>query len=176
MKMIPTFSPTRRGFLKLVLAAGVAPLLIPNRLLGADAPSGKISVGVIGVGAQGTSDMRAFLTQKDVRVTALCDVNKRNLANAQKVMAEAYGPGAVKEYSDFRELNADPSIDAVLMVLPFHWHSIPALDAILHGKHIYHEQPMALSFEEGRRVRAAGRKKGVVFQFGTQQRSETKFR
>lgn len=176
MKKISKYSPTRRGFLKSVLAASVAPLMISNRLLGADAPSGKISVGVIGVGAQGTGDMRAFLTQKDVRVTAICDVNKRNLANAQKVVVETYGPGPVKEYSDFRELNADPSIDAVLMALPFHWHSIPALDAILHSKHIYHEKPMAMSFAEGRRVRAAVRKKGVVFQFGTQQRSETKFR
>jgi predicted dehydrogenase len=176
--MIQDF-PTRRGFLKSVLAAGVAPLMVPAHVLGAQgqtAPSGKISLGVIGVGEQGTGDLRAFLTQKDVRVAALCDVNQRNLANAQKVIAGAYGPGRVKEYSDFRELNADASIDAVLMALPFHWHSIPALDAILHGKHIYHEKPMALSFEEGRRVRAAARRKGVVFQFGTQQRSETKFR
>jgi predicted dehydrogenase len=73
-------------------------------------------------------------------------------------------------------LNADASIDAVLMALPVHWHSIPALDAILHGKHIYHEKPMAMSFEEARRVREAVRKKRVVFQFGTQQRSDLKFR
>jgi predicted dehydrogenase len=35
---------------------------------------------------------------------------------------------------------------------------------------------MAMSFEEGRRIRAAALKTGVVFQFGTQQRSEKKFR
>ena len=173
------FSPNRRHFLKSILAAGCTPLLVPSRVLGTAGqtpPSGKINVGVIGVGAQGTGDMRGFLQQDDVRVTAICDVNKRNLANARKIIAEAYGQDQVKEYSDFRQLNADTSIDAVLMALPFHWHSIPALDAILHGKHIYHEKPMALSFEESRRVRAAVRKKGIVFQFGTQQRSETKFR
>jgi predicted dehydrogenase len=82
----------------------------------------------------------------------------------------------VKVFADFRELNADTSIDAVLMALPVHWHSIPALDAIRNGKHIYHEKPMALSFEEARRVREAVRRKGVVFQFGTQQRSDLKFR
>jgi predicted dehydrogenase len=174
--LLQQFAPSRRDFLKTILAAGVAPMVVPAHVLGADAPSGRISVGVIGVGAQGTSDMRAFLIQKDVRVTAICDINRRNLANAQKVIAETYGPGAVKEYKDFRELNADPGIDAVLMALPFHWHSLPALDAIHHGKHIYHEKPMALSFEEGRRVREAVRRKGVVFQFGTQQRSEPKFR
>ena len=120
--------------------------------------------------------MRAFLNHDDVRVTAICDVNKRNIDSARGVIAEPYGSPDVKVFADFRELNADPSIDAVLMALPVHWHSIPALDAILHGKHIYHEKPMAMSFEEARRVREAVRKKGVVFQFGTQQRSDLKFR
>ncbi len=159
-----------------MLATGAAPLVIPSRLLGAAAPSTKLTVGVIGVGAQGHGDMRNFLSQDDVRVTALCDVNQRNLDRARKSIAEAYGSADVKVHADFRTLNADPSIDAVLMALPVHWHSIPSLDAILRGKHIFHEKPMALSFEEGRRVRAAVRKTGVVFQFGTQQRSNLKFR
>lgn len=172
-------TPTRRHFLKSVLAAGVAPLIVPAHVFGAGGqttPSGKISVGVIGAGRRAMSVMPGFLAQKDVRVTALCDVNQRNLTSAQKLIAETYGTGPVKEYPDFRDLNANPSIDAVLMALPFHWHSIPALDVIANGKHIYHEKPMALSFEEGRRVREAVRKKGVVFQFGTQQRSDAKFR
>lgn len=173
------FPSTRRHFLGSVLAAGVAPLFVPGHVLGLrgqTAPSGRISIGVIGVGAQGRSDLGAFLGQKDARVTALCDINKRNLAIARQAVAKAYGQEGVKEYNDFRELNADRNIDAVLMVLPFHWHSIAALDAIGHGKHIYHEKPMAMSFAEGRRVREAVHKKGVTFQFGTQQRSETKFR
>ncbi len=174
--LLQQFTPNRRHFLKTILAAGVAPMVVPAHVLGADAPSDKISVGVIGVGAQGTSDMRAFLKEKGARVTAICDINKRNMARAQKVIAETYGPGPVKEFTDFRELNADPTIDAALMALPFHWHSIPAIDAILHGKHIYLEKPLALSFEEGRRIRSAVHKNGVVFQLGTQQRSETKFR
>ncbi len=97
-------------------------------------------------------------------------------ARARKVIGEAYGRDDVRVHSDFRELNADRSIDAVLMALPVHWHSIPSLGAVLAGKHIFHEKPMALSLEEGRRMRAAVRKTAVVFQFGTQQRSETKFR
>ncbi|MBL9198870.1 MAG: Gfo/Idh/MocA family oxidoreductase [Opitutaceae bacterium] len=167
---------SRRSFVQAMLAAGVAPLVVPARLLGAAAPSNKITVGVIGVGAQGHGDMRNFLSQDDVRVTAICDVNQRNLDRARKTIAEAYGGADVKVQEDFRTLNEDPSIDAVLMALPVHWHSIPSIDAILRGKHIFHEKPMALSFEEGRRVRAAVRKTGVVFQFGTQQRSNLKFR
>lgn len=170
---------TRRTYLKTMLTAGAAPWFAPAHALGADGqtpPSGKITVGVIGVGAQGQMDMVNFLGQSEARVTAICDVNRRNIESARGHIQRAYGKPDVKVFADFRELNADPSIDVVLMALPVHWHSVPSLDAILHGKHIYHEKPMALSFEEATRVRAAVRKKGVVFQFGTQQRSDWKFR
>ncbi len=168
---------TRRSLLKAMLAAGVAPTFIPAHLLRAEtAPSNKITLGVIGAGSQGTVDLRAFLNHDDVRVTAVCDVNKHNIERARKYIGERYGSDDVKVYSDFRELNRDKSIDAVLMALPVHWHSIPAADAILNGKHIYHEKPMGMSVEEAKFVRAAVRKTGVVFQFGTQQRSDLKFR
>jgi predicted dehydrogenase len=157
----------------------LAPAFIPAHVLGAAGqtpPSARLNLGVIGVGAQGQSDLRDFLRHPDMRVTALCDINRRNLTEARRIVAERYGKDDLKVYSDFRELNANPSVDAVLMALPVHWHSIAAIDAILQGKHIYYEKPMALSFEEARQVRAAVRKRGVVFQFGTQQRSDPKFR
>ncbi|MBL9138179.1 MAG: Gfo/Idh/MocA family oxidoreductase [Verrucomicrobiales bacterium] len=172
-------STDRRSFLSAMLVAGVAPTFVSARVLGAaggSSPSKQVTLGVIGVGAQGTSDMKAFLSLKDVRVRAICDINQRNIENARRAVAEVYGKPDVTVHHDFRALNADPGIDAVLMALPVHWHSVPSLDAIQHGKHIYHEKPMALSFEEARTVREAVRKKGVVFQFGTQQRSDQKFR
>lgn len=174
-----TTKATRRSVLKSMLAAGAAPWIVPAHVLGKAAgtpPSSKLTLGVIGVGAQGQGDMRDFMTNEGVRVTAICDVNRRNIDTARQHIAAAYGKPDVKAFADFRELNADPSLDAVLMALPVHWHSVPALDAILHGKHIYHEKPMAMSFEEARRVREAVRRKKVVFQFGTQQRSDMKFR
>jgi predicted dehydrogenase len=169
---------TRRSLLKTMLAARAVPLVVPARLLaaGETAPSNKLTLGVIGVGAQGQYDMRNFLSHSEVRVTAICDVNKRNIESAKRLIAQTYGSADAKVCKDFRELNADTSIDAVLMALPVHWHSLAALDAVGHGKHIYHEKPMGLSFEEARLVRAAVRKTGVVFQFGTQQRSDLYFR
>ena len=62
----------RRSSLKTILATGIAPMFVPARLLRSQtAPSNKITLGVIGVGAQGTGDMRAFLNHADVRVVAL---------------------------------------------------------------------------------------------------------
>jgi predicted dehydrogenase len=181
MAITPSNSRTcnRRTFAKTVIAAYAAPWIVPASVLageGRTPPSEKLTLGVIGVGAQGKGDMRDFLTNEEVRVTAICDVNKHNLEKARNFIADAYGKADVKVHADFRQLNADPSIDAVLMALPVHWHSTAALDTILHGKHIYHEKPMAMSFDEACRVRAAVRQKKVVFQFGTQQRSDLKFR
>ena len=162
-----------------MLVAGVTPQIVPGHVLGLagkTSPSNKITLGVLGAGARGQADMVNFLGLNDVRVTSLCDVNQRNIEKTKTRIADAYGKEDLKVFSDFKEFNADPSIDAVLMALPVHWHSIPSLDAILNGKHIFHEKPMALSFEEAKRVQQAVKKKGIVFQFGTQQRSELKFR
>jgi predicted dehydrogenase len=168
---------SRRRSLQAILAAGVAPLFVPARLLRSQtAPSNQITLGVVGVGAQGTHDMRAFLNHEDVRVTAICDVNTKNLERAKGFIGQRYGSAEVNVHRDFRELHRDAKVDAILMALPVHWHSIPATDAILNGKHIFHEKPMGMSFAESRHVRAAVRKMGVVFQFGTQQRSDLKFR
>jgi len=66
---------TRRSFMRGILAAAPAPAIIPSHVLGAEAPSNKITLGVIGVGAQGTQDMVHFLGLKEeVRVTAICDI------------------------------------------------------------------------------------------------------
>lgn len=111
----------RRRSLKTILATGIAPLIVPAHVLRSQtAPSNKITLGVIGVGAQGTGDMRAFLNHDDVRVTALCDVNTKNIDHAKSFVAERHGSADVKTYRDFRELNRDASIDAVLMALPVH--------------------------------------------------------
>ena len=167
----------RRSFLAQVIATGSAPWVIPAHVLRAQtAPSNKITLGVIGVGAQGTGDMRSFMNNDGVRVVALCDVNQTNIERAKGHIKTAYGTDDVKVHADFRDLNRDKTIDAVLMALPVHWHSIPSADAILNGKHIYHEKPMGMSFEESKVVRAAVKKTGVVFQFGTQQRSDMYFR
>ena len=108
----------RRAFLKSALAASAAPWIVPAHVLGnavQTPPSGKLTLGVIGVGSQGQGDMCDFLTHDGVRVTAICDVNQRNIRSARDHIAKAYGSPDVKVFADFRELNADPSIDAVLI-------------------------------------------------------------
>jgi len=174
---------TRRLFIQQSAAAAVAaaafPTLIPASARGADgavAPSKRINLGGIGVGPQGRWNLNGFLAQSDVRVVALCDVLKLNLDQALKQVNGHYKNEDCKTYGDFRELLARKDIDAVLVATTDHWHVPVALAAAKARKDVYLEKPMGLSIEEDCLLRKWCQKNKVIFQFGTQQRSDREFR
>lgn len=171
-----TIRPTRRQFVHAAAAAATLPTIVPSRILAAP-PSERVSLGVIGVGARGRQDLAAFLNLKGCVVNAISDVNQRNIDAALGMIRKKYGPDhKVTVYDDFRELSAAEDIDAVLVAVPVHWHAMVARSVINAGKHIYLEKPLTMSFEESTLVRDAVRRKKVVFQIGTQQRSDLRFR
>ncbi len=153
--------------------------LIPARALGRAgfvAPSKRVTLGVIGLGIQGTGDMRGFLGNADAQVVAVCDVHEDQRTKGKKLVDTYYSNSDCAAYHDFRELIARSDIDAVQITTPDHWHPLIAVEAARHGKHLYQEKPMGWSFRAAHAVQKAVREKGVVFQFGTQQRSDWKFR
>lgn len=166
----------RRHALRTLLAAGTAPLVLPARLFGQQAPSNQVRLGVIGAGAQGTGDLRSFLGLDAVRVAGICDVNRANLDNAVKLVKEFRPDAELKTWVDYRELLDDPGIDAVLIATPIHGHFAPALLAATKGKHMYLEKPLTLSHAENLRLHDAVTKAGIRFQLGVQQRSDVRFR
>jgi len=183
MKHSVTGPLTRRLFIQQSAAAAVAaatfPALVPASARGANgvvAPSNRIQVGAIGVGPQGRGVMGGFLAQSDVRVVALCDVLKPNLDQALKQVNGHYQNVACQTHTDFRELLARKDIDAVLIATPDHWHVPVALAAAKARKDLYLEKPMGLSIEEDQLLRRWCQKNKVIFQFGTQQRSDREFR
>ncbi len=174
-------SITRRQFLKTTVAAGAlgAWQFIPARALGGAgsvAPSKRVALGVIGLGIQGTGDMRAFLGNPEVQVVAVCDVHEGQRTKGKQVVDTFYSRSDCAAYKDFRELIARPDIDAVQITTPDHWHPLIAVEAARHHKHMYQEKPMGWSFRAAHAVEKAVKDNGVVFQFGTQQRSDGRFR
>jgi predicted dehydrogenase len=191
---------TRRSFLKTAAAASAAaigfPYVVPARALGRDgtvAPSNRITLGVMGTGNQGLNDMRDFLHDDRVQVVAVCDVNRESPGYwnggvagrepARRMVDEHYGQakssGTSKgcaAYVDFRELLAHPDMASVLICTPDHWHAIPVIAAAKAKKDIYCQKPLSLTVAEGRAMSDAVKKHGVVFQTGSQQRSDPKFR
>jgi len=168
----------RRTFLKAAAGAAAVPYVVPSAVLGqggAVAPSNKIVLGAIGVGPQGTYVMSNFMGLADARVVAVCDVKSNVLAEKKALVDARYGDTGCKAYSDFRELLAREDIDAVSIATCDHWHVPCAIAAAKAKKDVYLEKPMGLSMGQDQALRAACKRYGTVFQFGTQQRSDRQF-
>jgi predicted dehydrogenase len=172
---------SRRSFLGSAgLAAGavVFPQVIPGEVLGLDgavAPSERIVMGCIGVGPRGNAVMHGFLPHKDAQVVAVCDLKKWVREGVQRTVNEYYGNSDCAAYEDYRELLQREDIDAVTVATTDHWHNTVAIAAARSGKDIYMEKPMGTSFTQAQLLRKVIRETGRVFQFGTQQRSDTRF-
>jgi predicted dehydrogenase len=173
---------SRRRFLH-SLGAAAGMLALPSAVSasgpgagGRSAANERITVGCIGVGNQGRQVMRNFLADSRAQVVAVCDVKQRELDYARQFVDRHYRTSGCRAYADFRELIARDDIDAVLIATPDHWHVLCALAAARAGKDIYLEKPMGLSREEDQALGRAAGQYGTVFQFGTQQRSDPKFR
>lgn len=172
---------SRRQFLRTaagaVFAASTGPLLIPARLLGADAPAGRLRVGQIGCGriARG-HDMPGVFNSGLADFVAVCDVDARRLAVGKGLVEKFYrdaGRSApvVAAYGDYRQLLAHPDLDAVVISLPDHWHAEVAVAAVRRRKHVYLQKPFTMTYAEGVMLEAEVRRGGVVMQIGSQQRS-----
>ena len=175
--MIHKGSPTRRGFLRSAAGAAFAlPAIVPARVLGADAPSNKILMGAIGVGGMGRGDLSGFLGDNRVHVVAVCDVDQRRREGAKKMVDGRYKNSDCKAYLDYRELIGRGDLDAAMTALPDHWHAIPAIAAAKAGCDIHGQKPFARSIREGRAMADAVERYGRIWQTGSQQRSDGRFR
>ena len=155
------------------------PSIVPSTVLGrgaAVAPSNKVTLGCIGVGWQGTSNMEGFLEDSNVRIVAVCDIDREHLENARDIVNKAYGNKDCLTFHKYEELLSRADIDAVSLGLPDHWHAIPAVAAAAAGKDIYGEKPLAQNWAEGRAICDAVKRYGRVWQTGSWQRSLDNFR
>ena len=174
---------SRRRFLQGAAAAAAAPYFVPASALGAEgrkAANDRITLGILGTGGRGTSNMRSILPLADAQVVAVCDcmTSRRERARgiAQAHYARRAGYKGCKAYRDWREVVAREDIDAVVIAPQDHWHALMAVAAAKAGKHMYCEKPLGVAVAEGQAIRTAVRRGGVVFQTGTQQRSSRNFR
>ena len=179
---------SRRHFLK-ASAAAAAPWVVPSSVFGADPPSERIHVALIGCGNQSRVDLPSVMRFDDVQVVAVCDVNRgshgyarpehflgrepvRDTVNAY--YAKKTGAGTYRGcdvYGDFREVLARDDVDAVLVVLPDHWHALASVMACQAGKDVYCQKPLSLTVHDGQQMIQAVRKHRRILQTGSQYRS-----
>lgn len=167
---------SRRRALQLGASWVAVPWFVPARLLGEEAPSKKITLGLIGIGWMGESNMNGFLRESDCRILACCDLDEEHLKQALRRVNDHYQNQDCRGYKDFRELLARKDIDAVCISTPDHWHSIPAIAAAKAKKDIYAEKPLSHTLAEGRAMVEAVQANGRIWQTGSWQRSVPDFR
>ena len=147
------------------MSAGALTALQYRALAAEKKPSDQVVMGLIGVGGQGTGRLREFLRQPDVRIAAICDLDPRHLDRAVELVRTATGQ-APEKFTDFRKLLARKDIDAVTVVTPDHWHSLPTVQAFEAGKDVFVEKPLSFTVAEGRAMADASLHYRRVTQMG----------
>ena len=184
---------SRRDFLRSSAALGAVawgmPTIVPSSVFGQNAPSKRITLGIIGCGNQSTVDIPEFLKNDDCQIVTVCDVNRagrgyksddqylgrepvREMVN--KAYAKKTGNDGYKGCdmcADFREVLARKDVDAVAIITPDHWHAIQTIMAAEAGKDIYCQKPLGLTVRDGQEMIKAVRKHNRILQCGSQWRS-----
>ena len=129
---------TRRNLLKATAAFTTS--LFTGKVKGAN---DRTAIGYIGIGKMGRANLAISMGQ-GFEPVVVCDVFQRNLEIGVKT-----SDGRAKPVRDFREVLANPSIDAVCIAAPDHWHAYMAVEACKAGKDVYVEKPVCYSVDEG---------------------------
>ncbi len=124
----------------------------------------RISIGIIGTGWMGSVHCRAY---REVQVRFPESGIAADLVACAdhlpgRAAAEAQRLGIARSTEDWRELLADPSIDAVSIATRNDSHAEIAIAAAEAGKHIFCEKPVGRTPEETAAIAAAARRSGVV--------------
>jgi predicted dehydrogenase len=143
-------------------SAAAAESVIPK------SPNDQPTMALIGCGGRGRGI--AGEASKFGRVTAVCDVDEKHAQQAAKEFDGA------KAYKDFRKLLDTEKVDIVLTGTPDHWHTLVNIAAMKAGKDVYSEKPLTLTIEEGQRLIRVAKQTKRIFQTGSQQRSDERFR
>lgn len=165
-------SVNRRDFVKAATAAGVGAGVAGRMspLLAAQQPSNRVRVAVMGVNSRGNQLAKGFARQPGAEVAIVCDVDARAMTKTIEAV-RGIQSAAPRGEKDVRRVLEDPSIDALVIAAPDHWHAPAAILALNAGKHVYVEKPAGHNPREGELlVEAAARRQRQV-QLGTQRRS-----
>lgn len=163
----------RRRFLQTSSATGASLLLMGTRASGqVRGANERLRVAVVGVNGRGSGHVSGYLGQENVELAYVVDVDQNVLYRTLKgIETKLEGRSTTKGETDIRRVLDDPTVDAISIATPNHWHSLMTIWGAQAGKHVYVEKPMSHDVAEGRIAVAAQEKYGVVIQHGTQNRS-----
>ncbi len=165
---------TRRHFIKdaaLATAAASLPSAVAAEDIIGRSANEKISLAVLGCRVRGRVHVREFASLPGCEIAYVCDPDRELVEELADQVADQQGHRP-KTVQDMRHIFDDPSVDAVSIATPNHWHALASIWAMQSGKDVYVEKPVSHTVSEGRRIVQVARKTGRICQSGTQRRSE----
>lgn len=115
-----------------------------------------LRVGLIGLGEVSLMHEAGYSDDPRVKITAVCDIDE----SLAKSRAEPYN---AKYYTDYRDLLKDKDVDVVDVMVPHRMHYRVAKDALLAGKHVLVEKPMATRYRDAIDLVETAQKMGLKF-------------
>ncbi|KRE49290.1 Gfo/Idh/MocA family protein [Paenibacillus sp. Soil522] len=126
-----------------------------------------VKIAVIGTGSISSFHLDSYKKNPNANLYAVCDLNEERARAA----AEKYG--AEKVYTDYRELLADPVIEAVSICTWNNTHAEISIAALEAGKHVLVEKPLCRTVEDALLIQEAVAKSGKLLQVGFVRRYDT---
>ncbi len=121
-------------------------------------------IGIIGGGQiVQRRHLPEILDNPEAEVGAICDVVKERV----EALADQYN---CKAYTDWKELVADPTLDAVIVAATNTTHAEMSIAALKAGKHVMCEKPMAVSLEEAQAMMRTAEECGKMLFIAQNQR------
>jgi predicted dehydrogenase len=115
----------------------------------------QVRVGVIGCGI-GIVHLEGYELDPRARIMALAGLDEDRCS---MLVQRFHVP---QRYRDYRDLLANPDIDAVSVCVPNHLHAEVAIAALRAGKHVLVEKPLARTVEEGEEILRVAREEGKI--------------
>ncbi len=122
----------------------------------------KVRLGIIGIGDFSKLHLKGALAAENVELVALADSDETRLHQHD----EFYNIGHLDHYTDYHEMLARDDIEAVVVVTNDQAHRQPTVDALMAGKHVLCEKPMALNLDDCRAMIEAEKKSGKMLMVG----------
>ena len=119
----------------------------------------KIGVGIIGLGYAGKQHLDAYRNNPEVEVLMISDTSAETLSSVCRQYK-------LEGDRDYREIIKKPKIDIISICTPDYLHCEQALAAVMAGKHVLCEKPLATSLSDCEKIVEAVWKKKVKFMTG----------
>ena len=120
----------------------------------------RLRIGIIGLGWFGEFHGDAIMGTPSLELTSLCTRTESRLNELGKKF------GVKKLHTNYKDMLADPEIDAVSITTMWDQHTDIAIDALNAGKHVFLEKPMASTVADCEKIIAASKNAKGILQIG----------